>query len=127
MCCGQNRTALRNSQAQRTTPTSARQYTAGNSPAPAVRTQPPMQPAARTAPPVTPAYPQTQGVQPQVPAPASTPQSGVSVRYLETSPIRVRGLVSGMTYEFSDSDPVQQVDARDATSLLNTRFFRRAS
>ena len=57
----------------------------------------------------------------------SMPQSSVSVRYLETSPIQVRGLVSGMSYAFSGSQPVQQVDARDASSLLNTRFFRPAS
>lgn len=50
----------------------------------------------------------------------------MKVRYLENSPIRVRGLVSGMSYEFSGSQPVQTVDARDASSLLNTRFFRRA-
>jgi hypothetical protein len=56
----------------------------------------------------------------------STPHSSVSVRYLENSPTRVRGLVSGMCYEFSGSRAVQQVDARDAASLLNTRFFRRA-
>jgi hypothetical protein len=49
------------------------------------------------------------------------------VRYLETSPIRVRGLATGRSYEFSGSRPIQQVDARDASSLLNTRFFRRAS
>jgi hypothetical protein len=54
------------------------------------------------------------------------PHASISVRYLENSPIRVRGLVSGMSYEFSGSHPVQQVDARDASSLLNTRFFRRA-
>jgi len=56
----------------------------------------------------------------------SAPHSSISVRYLEKSPIRVRGLVSGMSYEFSGSRPVQPVDARDALSLLNTRFFRRA-
>jgi hypothetical protein len=56
----------------------------------------------------------------------STSQSSVSVRYLETSPIRVRGLVSGMSYEFSGAAPIQEVDARDASTLLNTRFFRRA-
>jgi hypothetical protein len=53
-------------------------------------------------------------------------QSMISVRYVENSPIRVRGLVSGMSYEFSGSRPVQQVDSRDAASLLNTRLFRRA-
>jgi hypothetical protein len=57
----------------------------------------------------------------------SMPKSSVGVRYLETSPIQVRGLVSGMGYAFSGSQPVQQVDARDASSLLKTRFFRRAS
>ena len=58
--------------------------------------------------------------------PASMPHSSISIRYVETSPIRVRGLVSGMSYEFSGASPVQQVEARDAASLLNTRFFRRA-
>jgi hypothetical protein len=53
-------------------------------------------------------------------------QSSISIRYLENSPIRVRGLVSGMSYDFSGAAPIQQVDARDASSLLNTRFFRRA-
>jgi hypothetical protein len=56
----------------------------------------------------------------------STPQPAVKVRYLENSPIRVRGLATGMSYEFSGSQPVQTVDARDAPALLNTRFFRGA-
>jgi hypothetical protein len=50
----------------------------------------------------------------------------VGLRYVEDSPIRVRGLVSGMCYEFSGARAVQEVDVRDASSLLNTRFFRRA-
>jgi hypothetical protein len=54
------------------------------------------------------------------------PLASVSITYQENSPIRVRGPVSGRFYEFSGSRPVQQVDARDASSLLNTRFFRRA-
>ena len=54
------------------------------------------------------------------------PRSATSLRYADTSPIRVRGAVTGMYYEFSGSRPVQQVDSRDAASLLNTRFFRRA-
>jgi hypothetical protein len=49
-----------------------------------------------------------------------------AVRYLDNSRIRVRGLVSGMSYEFSGSLPVQQVDSRDAPTLLNTGLFRRA-
>jgi hypothetical protein len=44
MCCGQKRTELRNSQAQRTTP-SAPPNRAGNSRVQAVRTQTPVPPA----------------------------------------------------------------------------------
>lgn len=44
----------------------------------------------------------------------------------EDASIRVRGLVSGRFYKFGGSYPVEQVDARDAPSLLNTRFFDRA-
>jgi len=51
---------------------------------------------------------------------------GVGITYLESSPIRVRGLASGRSYEFSAAARVQQVDARDASSLLRTRFFRPA-
>jgi hypothetical protein len=57
---------------------------------------------------------------------ATTTPSSINVRYLEKSPIRVRGSVSGKFYEFSGFRAEQQVDARDAGSLLNTRFFRRA-
>jgi hypothetical protein len=49
--------------------------------------------------------------------------SSVGLRYLERSPIRVRGPATGRQYEFSAVNSVQSVDARDAESLLNTRFF----
>jgi hypothetical protein len=111
MCCGQKRTELRNSQASRTA-RSVPHYVSVNSRAQAVRTQPP--------------DPQKQSTPPQPETTVSTPHAPTSVRYLENPPIRVRGLVSGMSYEFSGSRPVQQVDSRDAPSLLNTRFFRRA-
>jgi hypothetical protein len=62
----------------------------------------------------------------QPPAPISASHSSINIRYLEKSPIRVRGLVTGLHYDFSDLHPIQAVDARDAASLLNTRFFRRA-
>jgi pyruvate/2-oxoglutarate dehydrogenase complex dihydrolipoamide acyltransferase (E2) component len=126
MCCGQKRLELRNSQVQRTAQ-SVPQHTFSNSPAQTVRTQLSVPPATPRAAQYQPARPQTGSVPPQAPAPVSTPQSPVSVRYLEASPIQVRGLISGMSYAFSGSQPVQQVDARDASSLLNTRFFRRAS
>jgi hypothetical protein len=120
MCCGQKRTELRNTQAQSRT-RSVPQHTSTNSAAPAVRTPPAVRPAPHTS-----AYPQTRSVQARVPMPTAAPQSAIHIRYLETSPIRVRGLVSGKSYDFSGSAPIQQVDARDAASLLNTRFFRRA-
>jgi hypothetical protein len=49
--------------------------------------------------------------------------SSVGLRYLEKSPIRVRGPATGRQYEFSAVNSIQAVDARDAESLLNTRFF----
>lgn len=52
--------------------------------------------------------------------------SSLRVRYVEQSPIRVRGPHSGKDYRFSGSDPVRLVDARDAESLLRTRFFAKA-
>ncbi len=48
----------------------------------------------------------------------------VTLRYLENSPIRVPGPVTGRQYEFSGARPVQAVDRRDAVALLRTRFFR---
>jgi hypothetical protein len=49
----------------------------------------------------------------------------VSLHYLESSPIRVKGTVTSRYYEFSRTNPDQPVDTRDAEALLNTRFFRR--
>jgi|ERR1019366_7515772 hypothetical protein len=57
-------------------------------------------------------------------APAG-PYSFVNLRYLEKSPILVRGPATGRQYDFSRARPVQAVDARDAEALLRTRFFRR--
>jgi hypothetical protein len=57
---------------------------------------------------------------------AAESASSVKVRYLESSPVRVRGLVTGNSYLFSATEPAKEIDARDAVSLLNTRFFRRA-
>lgn len=49
----------------------------------------------------------------------------VSIRYLESTPIRVRGPVTGLQYEFSRARSVQMIDVRDAPALLQSRFFRR--
>jgi len=119
MCCGQKRTELRNSQTQRPKP-SIPPYGTANSQAQPVRTQPSTPPVAQAV------RPQHFVRQAQAGTAASTPPAPINVRYLEKSPIRVRGSVSGIYYEFSGSRAVQNVDARDAASLLNTRFFRRA-
>ena len=59
-------------------------------------------------------------------APPAAVPSVMAIRYVQTAPVRVRGLITGRSYEFSTSEPVQSVDARDASSLLRTQFFRRA-
>jgi hypothetical protein len=51
---------------------------------------------------------------------------GVQLRYRERAPVRVRGPVTGRTYEFSAAQPVQVVDARDADGFLRTKMFFRA-
>src|SRR6185503_2436916 len=62
------------------------------------------------------------------PRPVTPPQpaayAAVRLRYLERSPIAVRGQASGRYYEFSAADPVKEVDPRDAAALLRTRFFQ---
>src|SRR5216684_9232294 len=124
MCCGQKRMELRNSQVPGTSRT-VPQYAPSNNWAQAVRTQP-SAPPTRIASPHQTGNPQTRSIQPQASTRTATPNSSISVRYLENSPIRVRGLVSGTRYDFSGEAPIQGVDARDASSLLNRRYFRRA-
>jgi hypothetical protein len=106
MCCGNKRSQLDVSPTQRPLRNPQLSLNQGR----AVRT--------RTSPPLA---------MPTV-APQATvdPQASVQVYYLEAPPIRVQGLSTGRSYEFSSSQPVQNVDARDASSLLNTRYFRRA-
>lgn len=60
-----------------------------------------------------------------VAVPAQSLSSSVSLRYLERSPILVRGPITGRHYQFSAAQPVQPVDSRDADALVRTRFFRR--
>jgi hypothetical protein len=78
----------------------------------------PKAPAIRQSVPNIPRAPQ------QILAPAQPPNSSVALHYLEHSPIRVRGPMTGREYDFSGSQPVQAVDSRDAPALLRTRFFR---
>jgi hypothetical protein len=125
MCCGKKRSELQNSQPQRTTRT-VPQRVPSYSGAHAVRNQAPAPHAIRAVPQSPPSNSQARSVQPPAATTTEFPHSSIGVRYLENSPIRVRGPVSGRSYEFSGTAPIQQVDARDAASLLNTRFFRRA-
>jgi len=101
MCCGQKRATLTQENFKRTPPASVQ------TPAP-VAAQPIPNAQRATAP------------QPHV------SWSSVRLRYLQTSPIRVRGSVTGTHYEFSAANPVAAVDARDAESLVGTRFFAKA-
>jgi hypothetical protein len=47
-----------------------------------------------------------------------------TIQYLRTPAIVIRGPFTGRRYAFSGDSPVQAVDARDASSLLRTGFFR---
>ncbi len=51
--------------------------------------------------------------------------SSVRLRYLQQSPVRVGGPVTGKRYDFSGAQPVLQVESRDAEALLRTGFFAR--
>jgi hypothetical protein len=62
----------------------------------------------------------------QLLSPAQPVATAVTLRYLQSSPLRVQGPVTGRHYEFSAARPVQTVDPRDAEALVRTRCFRRA-
>jgi hypothetical protein len=56
---------------------------------------------------------------------ASSDGAAVAISYLESAPVRVQGLATGRTYEFSAARTAHLVDPRDAGALLNTGLFRR--
>jgi hypothetical protein len=58
-------------------------------------------------------------------APAGTTSSEMALRYLRAAPVRVRGLITGRTYEFSGPQSVALIDPRDVPGLQNTGLFRR--
>jgi hypothetical protein len=100
-CCGQGRTSF-------------------------ARASPPRPAMAQAAPRAAVAVPPRAAV--AAPRPAAPPPpaayAAVRLRYLERSPIAVRGQASGRYYEFSAADAVKPVDPRDAAALLRTRFFQ---
>lgn len=57
---------------------------------------------------------------------ASSTQNSVLIRYLQSSPLYVRGAVTGRQYLFSLSQPVLAVDTRDVENFLKSRAFRMA-
>lgn len=68
---------------------------------------------------------------PGAPAAAAPPTGAggiatIALRYLASSPVRLRGAVTARAYEFSAERPVQPVAAPDAVALLASRMFRRA-
>ena len=119
MCCGQKRAELRSSPATaKTTPNS--QGTLLQTVSPGTYAPPTPQTVQRFAPAQAPPASAS-----AVPDPAISSSNGsVMVRYVEQSPIRVQGLKTGRSYEFSGTHSIQAVDARDAATLLATRFFR---
>jgi hypothetical protein len=49
--------------------------------------------------------------------------TALELRYTGQSDMCVQGSVTGSVYQFSPSEPVQPVDARDARFLLGSRLF----
>jgi hypothetical protein len=123
MCCGQKRLELRKSQGTTQTVTP---YRPGIKVAPTVGSNPLAAPTTRGVPTSPRQTIPIRGIEPRTAAANSTAPASIRIRYVEKSPISVRGIVSGTYYQFSDSRPVHPVDARDASVLLNTRLFRRA-
>ena len=125
MCCGQKRSQLQTTPAPRraggilpSVPANRQGQVVRTRPSPPLQTGT-VSPDDRVSLP-------SRSVPPPPPVPTSTPPASIAIRYLETSPVRVQGLVTGRRYEFSASQSVQSVDARDVSPLLNTRFFSRA-
>jgi hypothetical protein len=125
MCCGQKRVELRNGLTTRTTQ-SIPQRVLGSTQAPTSRPQSHVQPRQQTVQRHTPGLSSRQIPPITTVQTRSNPSAQVTLRYLGQSPIRVQGPQTGRYYEVASTLPVRAVDARDATSLLNTRFFRRA-
>jgi hypothetical protein len=51
-------------------------------------------------------------------------QAALKLMYCGHASINVRGPVTGQLYQFSRLHPVQDIDTRDAVSILRMRLFR---
>jgi hypothetical protein len=54
---------------------------------------------------------------------ATSLNAALHLRYTGQSEMCVQGSVTGSVYQFSPTQPVQPVDARDARFLLGSRLF----
>ena len=52
------------------------------------------------------------------------PMSRVALRYTDNASVKVKGPATGREYDFSSTQPTQNVDPRDARLLVRSRFFR---
>ena len=112
-CCGQNRTEMKSAAQAAPTPTRTQpvpQAMKASTPGPAASRDAAWNSA------------MTGG---RAPSSVAMATNTVALRYLETTRVLVQGPASGRHYEFSASNPVQVLDARDVSALLGTRFFRR--
>jgi hypothetical protein len=109
MCCGSNRSAIRNAS------TSMR----ARSPSPQAQQLASASARVQAPPPPKPAV---------TPQPVWTPGSlaWVTLKYSETAAIRVRGPASGRRYEFSGARPALAIDPRDVPEMLRSGLFHRA-
>jgi hypothetical protein len=70
--------------------------------------------------------PPQNALQPSNGLPEAASSPAIAITCVEGTPVRVKGLATGRSYEFSAAQPVQEVDTQDASALLTTRYFRRA-
>ena len=115
MCCGQKRSLLNN-------PTTYRQPAPARRPSSlsASRMSSQLQPATN----LVSSAPNPSIVHPASAPPAAPQHAPVNLRYLKTSPVRVRGLITGNSYEFPGPNTVQPIDPRDVPGLVYTGLFR---
>jgi len=57
---------------------------------------------------------------------AQPPSAPMSLRYVRTTPMRVKGEATGREYIFSGSRPTQAIDPKDTAQLLSMGYFSRA-
>lgn len=123
MCCGQKRTALRNSLATVKTQVPS-QRPPNSTTAQTARLQASTAGSVQTVP--NPAPSRGSRHAPAAIPPFRNSNGSLTVRYVGHASIRFQSLQTGRSYEFSGAHSVRAVDARDAATLLATRLFRRA-